>query len=144
MWSVYDEAGLFVITTNSVIKNNKALVMGAGIAKQTRDRFPGIDKAIGQRILQICKAGGIYGLIVSDRWPAGKIAAFQTKTNYSDPASLSLIKQSTEMLAEWCRNNPNQQVHINFPGIGNGGLHRTTVLPIIQTLPNNVTVWEAR
>lgn len=50
MWRAFDDADLFLITTNAVLKSNWALVMGRGIAKQARDRFPGIDLAIGRQI----------------------------------------------------------------------------------------------
>lgn len=42
MWTVWDEVDFFVITTNSTIKQNGAVVMGRGIAKQVRGYFPGI------------------------------------------------------------------------------------------------------
>ena len=42
MWRVFDEVDYFVITTNAIIKRNGAVVMGAGIAKQMRDKYPGI------------------------------------------------------------------------------------------------------
>lgn len=47
MWSAYDDADLFLITTNSTLKKNGALLMGRGIARQARDLFPGLDLALG-------------------------------------------------------------------------------------------------
>jgi hypothetical protein len=67
MWSAYNRANLFLVTTNSTLKRNNALVMGRGIARQARDRFP---------------------------------------------------------------------------GIGNGGLSREAVLPLLAALPHQVTIWE--
>lgn len=40
MWSVYDDADLFLITTNSTLKKNGALAMGRGIAQQARAASP--------------------------------------------------------------------------------------------------------
>ncbi len=40
MWSVYDQADLFLVTTNGVVTRYGKLVMGAGIARQTKERFP--------------------------------------------------------------------------------------------------------
>jgi len=79
MWSAYDDADLFVLTTNATIKRNGALVMGRGIARQARNRFPGLDTALGQQILSVCGSQGEYGLLVSPRWSAAKLGMFQVK-----------------------------------------------------------------
>ena len=76
MWSVFDQADLFLVTTNHVVMGDGKLVMGAGIAKQARDRFPGLDAALGQAALA---TGTPYGLLISPRWPKAKLGAFQTK-----------------------------------------------------------------
>ncbi|MCP4427946.1 MAG: hypothetical protein GY803_25965 [Chloroflexi bacterium] len=142
MWSAFDTADLFIITTNAAIKQNGALVMGRGIARQARNRFRGLDKALGQQILHTCGNKGKYGLLVSPRWPAAKLGAFQVKRHYSQPASLELIRHSTSMLCAWCADHPDAQIVLNFPGIGNGKLLRSEVLPIVQQLPDVVTIWE--
>ncbi len=46
MWTAYDDADLFLITTNSTLKKNGVLVMGRGIARQACDRCPGLDTAL--------------------------------------------------------------------------------------------------
>ena len=142
MWSVYPEADLFLITTNSTLKPGNILVMGRGIAKQARERFPGLNKALGQQIAQTCGRGGQYGLLISPRWPGAKIGAFQTKTDVRQPASLFLIQRSTTALKQWAEEHPQAQIHLNFPGIGYGGLLREKVLPIVHQPPDNVTIWE--
>lgn len=144
MWTAFDEAALFLLTTNSTIKRNGALVMGRGIARQARDRFPGLDSALGKQILSVCgnpsallrPGQGQYGLLVSPRWPEARLGAFQVKRHYSQPASLELIRHSTAMLCTWCAEHPTATVAVNFPGIGNGRLRREDVLPIIMQLPD--------
>ena len=116
--------------------------MGRGIARQARDRFPGLDAALGKQILSTCGNQGQYGLLVSPRWPKARLGAFQVKRHYSQPASLELIRHSTTALCTWCVEHPNTLVHLNFPGIGNGRLRREDVLPIIAQLPDQVTIWE--
>ena len=116
--------------------------MGRGIARQARDRFPGLDVALEKQILNVCgnpstllRAGqGQYSLLVSLRWPEARLGAFQVKRHYGQPASLELIRQSTAVLCAWCIEHPDASVHLNFPGIGNGRLSR--VLPIIMSLPD--------
>ena len=142
MWTAYAAADLFLITTNATITTRGALVMGRGIARQAKERFPGLDVALGRRIQVRCGNQGIYGLLVSPRWPTAKLGAFQVKRHYSQPASLELIRRSTAALCAWCIKHPTATVAVNFPGIGNGRLHREAVLPIIVQLPAQVTIWE--
>jgi hypothetical protein len=137
MWTAWNEADLFLITTNSTIKKNGALVMGAGIAKQARDRFSGLDLALGRKIPHMQK----YGLLVSEDYPRKKLGAFQVKYFYGDSARLDLIMYSAVKLEQWIKNNPNARVHLNFPGIGNGKLYWEEVWDHISFLQDNVTLW---
>jgi hypothetical protein len=150
MWTAYENADLFLVTTNSTLKKGThALVMGRGIARQARDRFPGLDAALGKQILNICGNQGRYGLLISPRWPEARLGAFQActersrnvKRHYSQPASLGLIRRSTTALCAWCTEHPTAIVAVNYPGIGNGRLRSKDVLPIIAQLPDQVTVW---
>ncbi len=142
MWSMYDDVDLFLLTTNSAIISKGSLVMGRGIARQARDRFPGLDAALGKRIKNVCGNQGQYGLLISPRWPKAKLGAFQVKQHYSRPASLELIRQSTTALCAWCAEHPNAHIALNFPGIGNGRLRREDVLPIVMQLSGQVAIWE--
>ena len=142
MWSVYDEAGLFLVTTNSTITRHGRLVMGRGIAKQARDRFPGLAAVLGQQIQLQCGSLGTYGLLISPRWPTAKLGAFQVKYHFGETADLALIQQSAAALHRWATAHPDVAIHLNMPGVGNGRLSRTAVLPYIQQLPHNVTIWE--
>lgn len=137
MWEEYSTADLFLVTTNSFITKEGKLVMGAGIAKEARDRFSGLDKAFGKRIKHLSR----YGILVSDKWPDKVLGAFQVKYHFKDKADLDLIRYSTEMLQQWIKNHAALNIHLNFPGIGNGKLDPADVLEIISCLPNNVFVW---
>ncbi|MBX3058867.1 MAG: hypothetical protein KF770_20570 [Anaerolineae bacterium] len=143
MWTAYTAADLFLITTNSTLKKSgHALVMGRGIARQAKERFPGLDVALGRQIQALCGNQGIYGLLASPRWPAAKLGAFQVKRHYSQAASLELVRRSTAALRAWCTEHPDTSVHLNYPGIGNGRLRHEVVLPIVSQLPEQVTIWE--
>ena len=138
MWSAYPQADLFLITTNSTLKNNGCLVMGKGIALETAQRFPALPHKLG---IAVAREGTTYGLLVAKNWPNAKIGAFQVKTDWRKPALPELITLSTQMLSDWCTNHPDAQVHLNFPGVGAGGLYAGLVLTIIRELPDTVTVW---
>ena len=141
-WS--DTTDYKLITTNSVLKKNGALVMGRGLAKQARDSIPGIDKQFGQWIQEFRNETGhwTYGLLLpKPGFENADFGIFQVKYNFSEAAILELIVYSTGMLAERARNEPNKTFALNFPGIGNGGLEYDTVKPIVDLLPDNVNVW---
>jgi hypothetical protein len=117
MWTAYVVADLFLVSTNSTIRQDGALVMGRGIARQAKERFPGLDVAMGRQIQALCGNQGIYGLLVSSRWPVAKLGAFQVKRHYSQAASLELVRRSTAALCAWCADHPDAQVALNFPGV---------------------------
>jgi hypothetical protein len=139
MWSVFEGDDKFLITTNSTVKRNGALVMGRGIALQAKTRFPGLDLALGQAILRVCPNQGRYGLIVGR-----KLGIFQVKYHYAAPADLELIRYSTGMLTAYAAEHPDIRIHLNYPGIGWGHLSQEQVAPIILALPDNVFVWSFR
>jgi len=142
MWSVWPETDLFLITANSFIKRTGQLVMGAGIARQARDRFPGIDTTLGQAIRETCGHLGEYGLLISPRWPAARLGLFQVKYHWNTEALPELIHQSADQLTEWASAHPDCRIDLNFPGIGNGRLSSEQVFPIIEQLPDSVHVWQ--
>lgn len=108
MWSAFDQADLFLITTNGTLTRDGKLVMGAVVAKQARDRFPGQGAALGKAVEQ---AGERYGLPVSPRWPVAKLGAFQTKAHLRERSSLELIAFATRTLLVWCEEHPTADVY---------------------------------
>lgn len=128
------------ITTNSYVKNNGRLVMGRGIAQQVRDSFPDIDLDLGKTITSRGLHLKTYDLIQSQTYP--KIWAFQVKWHWADKANLTLIESACDELSNMAQYNYDKVFYLNFPGIGNGQLSREEVLPIVEQLPDNVTIWE--
>jgi len=145
-WEEYDRADLFLFTSNGVVSQGK-LVMGAGTAKQMRDRYLGIDKAIGAKLTEggytgTDSSGYIYGLLISNHFPVFKVGAFQTKRHWKEKANLSLIHQSCDLLIKLIDEYSLTNVHLPYPGIGYGGLNKKDVESIIALLPDVVNVWE--
>lgn len=128
------------ITTNSVIRTDGSLVMGAGIAKEAALKYPDLAYKAGQLISALNKHTKWYGFIGSFSYPDRNIYLFQTKTLFTRPSCLKLIEHSTEMMIEYLNQNP-IEISLNFPGIGKGGLDSKKVLPIIEQLPDSVTVF---
>lgn len=143
MWDVYERSDLFLITTNGRIAEPQGkLVMGRGVAKEARDMFPGLDRRLALKI----KSVGVfdeklqcwrYGFI-----PGANLGILQVKYHWNHVADLALIQFSVNKLAMWTDEHQGAIVNMPFPGIGAGRLKKDQVMPIIEWLPDNVTVWE--
>lgn len=145
MWSAYSDSDLFLITTNSFLKKEESrLTMGVGIAKQAKERFPNLDRDLGQAVQDKCGHLGKYGLLVSDFWPISRLGIFQVKYHWRDNADLGLIAYSTQQLINFCVDNKFPRVDLNYPGIGNGKLQESDVHNIVKDLPDCVHLWKWR
>jgi len=144
MWRSFSCTDAFCITTNSYIRNDGELVMGAGIALQAKKIFDDLPLALGQKIERKCGHLGIYGTFPSNRKEIDKIVAFQVKTHFKNKADLELIQKSAEQLSKIATKYPDKRYDLNFPGIGNGGLNQDEVMPIVNQLPDNVHIWRFR
>ncbi len=123
-------ADVRIITTNGTRRKDGECVMGRGCAKEAKDRFPALPKALGERI----KAEGNhpypfeeYGLI-----------SFPVKHNWYEKADLILIRTSALQLARML--DPDKLYVLPRPGCGNGGRSWSEVRPLLKDLPDNVHV----
>ena len=143
LWEQKSRARIIFFTGNASVKKNGELVMGRGAAKEAEQYFPGLAHEIGQWFTEkdlIEKRVGIY---ISSRYQNGTfIGYFQVKYRWYDNANLDLIKFSCKELCHCAMEIPEKKIAINFPGIGNGGLDRRDVQPILEDmLPDNVWVY---
>ena len=129
--------GYLIVTTNSFLTSGLKLTMGRGAAWILKRKVPGIDEVFGKMIYEKCGHLGRYGLLIHQRY-----GALQVKYRFDEKATLELIQFSLEKLAELASKCPSIRFSINFPGIGNGGLNKVDVLPLLNILPGNVYVWE--
>lgn len=134
-----DDSDLALFTGNSTIRRDGGLVMGRGLARQVRDRLPGVDRAIAQAI----DRRTTYGVAVADSFRVGRAAvgAFQVKRFWGDAADLGLIAHSVACLNTFLTPKPaDYRVILNYPGIGNGRLTLKQVAPLIAGLDARVVV----
>lgn len=140
-----DVERLFLITTNAVVRRGR-LVMGAGIADQARQRFPGIDERLGSVLIRRGEAETRYGLLVSEEWPRRPLGLFQTKIDYREPSPLDMIEQSASELEAWLFRQKSQgmevRVDLPFPGVGCGGRSMEEVWRVVMDLPPDVHIWQ--
>lgn len=148
MWSIASLTDWFLVTTNPIVNRQGLAVMGKGMAKQAADRFPALRKDFADRLAK--KEYEESPVFTIGKYQSGtgmfahqlRIGCFMVKHNWKDKANLRLISDSTEHLSALIDYVGVGRVDLNFPGIGNGGLAREAVLPIIERLPDNVHVWE--
>ena len=112
------------VTTNSIIKKNGTLVMGAGVAKQASLRYPGLPRILAEHVR---KNGNIPYIV-----PEYRIVSFPTKYNWKDPSDLSLIRESARKISDILPID--SSCGLSKIGCGNGGLKWQQVKPLIEDI----------
>jgi hypothetical protein len=127
---------LLLAAGNGVLKRDGSLVMGAGSAKALAKAYPQAPKTFGEMVRKMGHLDGrgwyLYGLLATQVGPCLSIGVFQTKGDWREAASLSLVAHSARKLAEWMEENPGWEVHMAFPGVGFGGLEERRVLEVLE------------
>jgi len=126
----YDYIGF---TSNSTVKNNGELVMGAGTAKEIKELYPELPSRLGVMVKLT------PSFIVDEET---KIFAIRTKTDYKLNSNISLIIESLAKLKEHATIHSDKKYAMPVPGISNGGLDIYTVLPYLVDLPSNIDIWQ--
>jgi len=65
---------------------------------------------------------------------------FQVKVHFRNRAELELIRRSASILCDYANQNLNTQIRMNYPGIGAGRLPMHDIEPLLEILPENVTI----
>lgn len=126
LWETECEARC--ITTNGITLHDGTAVMGAGIARQAKERYPWLPRHLGMLLRE--RGNHVYYL---GKWEKAKLITFPTKHDWRDPSDLSLIRQSCQELKAL---GIKGTVIMTRPGCGNGGLDWAAVKPILeQELP---------
>lgn len=139
MWDMYGKTSLFLITTNPIITKSGKLVMGRGIAQQMRDAFPGSDVELA-KMVRAFPLAHVMPLYYEPVFGKQRVGFFMVKHHWQEPANIPVILRSVARLIEIAPDY--ERIDLNFPGIGNGKLKRTDVLPLLGVLPDNVHIWE--
>jgi len=118
------------VTTNGVVKDNGECVMGAGVAKAIKGKYPEVPRILGQHIK-------MWGNIVWADHP-NKLIYFPVKHKWWQMADLKLIESSTKQLFAIIEAHPNwfanQPIFLPRPGCGNGKLSWDDVKQVIEPL----------
>lgn len=132
---------IYLVTTNSFIRKDGAVVMGRGAAKQLAEMYPNIPYLFGKSIAADCGHLGEYNVgVLTDKGSNTSLGAFQVKFHFKDEADLELIQRSVNRLHTLaCEDG--RIFHLNYPGIGNGRRRISEVSYMLAELPDNVNVW---
>lgn len=151
---MFDQLGqpnqIVLATANASVGRAHNLVMGRGAAAGLLARRPGVDFVFGSRLLERnCAQRGLpsrVALSIAPYWlemdGEQQCGVLQVKRVWWEDAEIGLIAGSLQKLAEVAQRRKKLHYHVNFPGIGAGRLERRCVLPLLEGLPDNVTIWE--
>lgn len=121
---------VIAFTANAVVREERgqsALVMGGGAALRVRDAFPGIDFALGKRILSTSSRPTLKSGVQDDYYVVAAkqgdlwVAAVQVKRHWKDAGDWDLTVDSLEALARHLAKYPDLKCVLNCPLIGLGG-----------------------
>jgi hypothetical protein len=150
LWTRPPDPGLIVVTANNTLTNRGRLVMGSGAAKQALDRIPDLDKEAGKAIQETEKKRYPYGFVLvrapDEENKITGIGLLQTKHYWQDEAELTLVAYSLHLLKLYAWARADWNIRLNYPGIGCGKLKPEQVRPLLEELPQKITVvyqtWE--
>jgi O-acetyl-ADP-ribose deacetylase (regulator of RNase III) len=126
-WEVYKEYDAIVCPTNGVVKKNGELVMGGGLAKQFKDRFPYIPLVWGQKVQE---HGNHVYIYKQDDLP--DLFSFPSKQHWREMSNIRLIERSAYELTEWVNKVEYESVLVPKIGCGLGGLTWGEVKPVLE------------
>ena len=133
----------FVCTTNKMVKRNGRLVMGAGIARDFRDRFRDIDLNWGSRLARGIHDNGFMVTQINISLGGARnvaLVAFPTKEHWKNDSMIDLIKFSALTLQNIANIMGWSHVLMTRPGCAMGGLDWSWVRTEISFLDNRFKV----
>lgn len=139
------ECDLRVLTTNGIVRNDGACVMGRGCAYQAKAKFPGIEYRLGtllgehgNRVMRLGVYGGEFGGEVGGgiggEIGGTMIASFPVKHHWREEADPVLIRRSCEQLVGLSDKFGYRNVVLPRPGCGNGRLSYEDIRPVLAQI----------
>lgn len=131
VWDWYDRGYALVFTSSGTVKRKGELVMGTGIARQVRERFPEAPSYFGR---QVTRRGNFLAV-----WLDKGLISFPVKHYHWLKADLSLIERSAHALA-YLLTREGILAAMVPPGVGNSGFtweavrRRLSILETVQQL----------
>jgi O-acetyl-ADP-ribose deacetylase (regulator of RNase III) len=129
--AILKTADAICFTSNGIVKSNGELVMGAGVAKAFKERWPILPAIIGSMVKH--SGNRVYQVRYDvSNWL--HLVSFPTKHHWNNPSDLALIKKSARELVELANQLNWTKVYLPRPGVGLGGLDWNVVKAAIEPL----------
>jgi hypothetical protein len=119
------------VTTNGTITNIGRGVMGRGVAREAKDRYPGVEAHLGRMLRRFGNHTMLLVEAAPDRIP---LVAIPVKHEWHQRADLLLVKRSIEELVALTEKQGWQNVMLPRPGCGNGQQKWEDVERIVRPL----------
>jgi O-acetyl-ADP-ribose deacetylase (regulator of RNase III) len=130
IWDVFKDYDAIVCPTNGVVKTNGELVMGGGLAKQFKEKFPYIPYIWGSHVKRYGNHLGKHSHDGNPELPA--LVSFPSKHHWKDVSDIDLIRRSTQELVECADYQDYKKVLLPKVGCGLGGLTWKEVKPVLE------------
>lgn len=121
------------VTTNLQVSNTGRAIMGAGIALEAREKFPGLDKVYGRNLAKN-RSAFFMGAWSDEYGLKYTLIMFPTKDHWRDNSIPKLIVQSAIDLTVMVDALGLQDIHLPRPGCGMGGLKWENVKPLLDEI----------
>lgn len=115
-----------------VIPVNCVGVMGAGLAKQLRDRYPHVYADYRAE----CSEGNMEVGQINVAYFEPAVVYFPTKDHWRNKSKLEWIEQGMNGLEDAIRESKWKSIALPALGCGLGGLNWSSVLPLIEKVTN--------
>lgn len=130
IWTKYDEGSPICITTNGIVRRDGCAVMGRGVAWEAAQRFPYIQRELGEQLQRIGNHVSYFSQY--------HLFTFPVKHHWQQPAELALIERSVGEIM----GSPfvHRTVYLPKPGCGNGLLKWESVEPVVAKLDDRFVI----
>lgn len=132
LWKYHKKGFYICITTNGAIRKDGACVMGAGIARQAKQRYPDLPFLLGKRISKYGNKVFVFKKL--------KLITFPVKHHWIEKADLALIRLSTFQLLQAADQFDLDRIYLPRPGCKNGGRKWSEVKPLLKMLDNRFVI----
>lgn len=136
LWDWWEDYDAVVITTNGYITKKGEAVMGRGIAKEAKDRFPALPKFLGDQLKQKGNITLLYPMLFAPHiitLPVKPQYGPNSEMGWQAKADIDLIVQSIHRMNDIYAPLYGS-ILMPRPGCGNGGLKWEDVKPVIEPL----------
>ena len=135
---MYAAIGTMMFCAGSNLAPGGELIMDKSIKDKINRASLRFDKLFGQIIHDTCGDMGLYGLIFH-----GQMGIFQAGYKPRE-LDMNLFKFSMSKVSEKAKKNWFEIYNLDLSSIGNGNGEIRFLMPVLEMLPDNVRIWEAR